>query len=483
MLGDIKPFRIIGNTYFVGTQPASSHMIDTGDGLILIDTGYAHTADVVVESVTELGFNICDVKYIIHSHGHYDHTGGTEKIVALSGAKTFLAKEDCKYVVGFEPDYDLKDGDIIKLGKTEILCLRTPGHTEGTVSLFWNEEEDGKVYRLGTFGGAGTAQVRKDYLNRCNCSYLNRGLFFESIERLKREHVDVFIGNHAGQNNTRENSEIMRRTGINPFIDDTKWLAFLEKVEASLESKFIKDSREYFVNYAHRGASEYAPENTFSAFHMGAMMGANGIETDVQMTKDGVLVLFHDDTIERLTGEKGSVSDYTLEELKKFTFEKNGFTGKIAVFEEFLKQFGMRTIELAIEIKQAGIEKKVVDMICKYDCLKKVIVTSFMFDSIKKVKEYAPNIRVGCLVKTVDDAILAQLRESKVDELCPLAEEVTDSNVHKWHRMGFNVRAWGVKNEELMRRVYDSMADGMTVNFPDKLTRYIEEKNSESCEK
>jgi len=473
MLGDIRPFRIIGNTYFVGTEPASSHLIDTGEGLILIDTGYAHTADVVVESMEELGFDVRDVKYIIHSHGHYDHTGGTEKIVALSGAKTFLAKEDYKYIVGFDPDYDMKDGDIIKLGKTEILCLRTPGHTEGTVSLFWNEEEAGKVYRLGTFGGAGTAQVRKDFLDQCNCSYLNRGMFFESLSRLKKEHVDVFIGNHAPQNSTRENSEIMRETGVNPFIDDTKWLEFLEKVEASLESKFIKDSREYFINYAHRGASEYAPENTFTAFHMGASMGANGLETDVQMTKDGVLVLFHDETLERLTGAKGKVSDYTIEELKKFTLEKNGYTGKIALLEELLKEFCMRTLTLAIEIKQAGIEEKVVDMIYKYDCNKKVVVTSFMLDSIKKVKEYAPNLRVGYLVKGVDDTILKTLREAMVDELCPYAEEVTPESVHKWHRLGFNVRAWGVKNEEQMRNVYESMADGMTINFPDKLANFV----------
>ena len=67
-----------------------------------------------------------------------------------------------------------------------------------------------------------------------------------------------------------------------------------------------------FVNYAHRGASEYTPENTLLAFYTGVYMGANGIETDVQMTKDGILVLFHDDTILRLTGAPGSIRDYTL---------------------------------------------------------------------------------------------------------------------------------------------------------------------------
>lgn len=64
------------------------------------------------------------------------------------------------------------------------------------------------------------------------------------------------------------------------------------------------------VNYAHRGASEYAPENTLSSFYLGLLQGANGIETDVQRTKDGVLVLFHDDTLDRVTDGRGIISDY-----------------------------------------------------------------------------------------------------------------------------------------------------------------------------
>ena len=70
------------------------------------------------------------------------------------------------------------------------------------------------------------------------------------------------------------------------------------------------------INYAHRGASEYAPENTLSSFYLGLLQGANGIETDVQKTKDGVLVLFHDDTIDRVSDGEGKLSDYTFEELR-----------------------------------------------------------------------------------------------------------------------------------------------------------------------
>lgn len=231
-----------------------------------------------------------------------------------------------------------------------------------------------------------------------------------------------------------------------------------------------------FVNYAHRGASEYTPENTLLAFYTGMYMGANGIETDVQMTKDGVLVLFHDDTIMRLTGAEGSIQDYTLEQLRQFTFENNGLTDKIVVFEDFLQQFGWRDITFAIEIKQAGIEPQVVDMIRKYKIESKTIVTSFMLGSVRATKAYAPEQKVGLLTKEVTDELLAELKAIGAEQLCPRATDVTEETVARWHAQGFEVRAWGVKDEILMRQVYDAGAEGMTVNFPDKLTSYIAQK-------
>ena len=74
-VGKMRPFRIIGNTYFVGTYQASAHLIDTGDGLILFDTGYGNTTHMLLDSIRSLGFDPMDIKYIIHSHGHFDHFG------------------------------------------------------------------------------------------------------------------------------------------------------------------------------------------------------------------------------------------------------------------------------------------------------------------------------------------------------------------------------------------------------------------------
>lgn len=476
MLGDMVPFRIVGNVYFVGTGKASSHMIDTGDGLILIDVGYEETADVVIESLETLGYDVKDVKYILLSHGHYDHSDGVPKIVERSGAKVFLCKPDIRYLKGFLPDFYIHDGDVIRLGNTEILCLETPGHTAGTASFFFDVTENGKTLRAGMFGGAGTNQLKKPYLDRYNLPYLLRGQFLHSLDRLRGEHVDVFLGNHTGQNNTRGKYEQSLTSKENPFINPNDWTAFLDLCEHKLEQVIAEETKTLFVNYAHRGASEYLPENTFLSFYTGIYMGANGIETDVWRAKDGTLVLFHDNTLERVTGENGSIPDYTFEELQNFYVRKNDFCDKIVRFEDFLKQFSFRDLTFAIELKGPGVEEETADLIRKYHMEKKVVVTSFHFDYICKIKEYAPELHVGYLTSKVDAQLLCDLKAIGADELCPRASILTKELVHEWHREGFRVRAWGVSNEDLMRHVCDCGADGMTVNFPDKLTKLLKEQ-------
>lgn len=471
----VKPFRMIGNVYFVGTVEASSHLMDTGDGLILIDTGYEETADVIVESMRTLGFDIKDVKIILHSHGHYDHTGGTNKILKLAPqAKTYLSFHDIRYIKGFRPDFDIQDGDVIKLGNTQIECWFTPGHTEGSVSFFLDVIEDGKTYRAAMFGGSGVKQLKKNFMNGWKVPYLCRGLFFDSVERLLQRKVDVMLGNHTWQNHTLEKYEKMQEGGSNPFIEPLEWEAYLKRLHAALWRAIMADSREGFVNYAHRGASEYYPENTMLAFQEGIRMGANGIETDVQRTKDGVLVLFHDNALDRVTGEKGRICDYTYEELQNFWVKKGEFQEKIPTLEEFLAHFADKELTLAVELKVDGIEREVADLIYKYEADKKAVITSFELARLREVKEYAPYLRVGYLAKSVDDNVIQSLIELGADELCPRACLVTAEQVTKWHRIGFNVRAWGVSTEEQMKMLCEAGVDGMTINAPDVLHEYIE---------
>lgn len=479
-------FKVCGNIYFVGEYRASSHLIDTGEGLILIDTGYAETADIIMNNMKSLGFDIKDVKIILHSHGHGDHTFGTRRLLEHCTAETYIAREDVPLLgmknlryheeLAFTPSKFFEDGCTVRLGNTEILCLHTPGHTAGTYSFFWNVEENGKILRAGTFGGAGVGQMKKRFLWDRSLSYFQRGMFYRSLDRLTDERVDVFIGNHAWNNDTHGRYAKSLEGGENPFVDGNAFGKFIRAKYGEADKMIRTDTAENFVNFAHRGASEYAPENTMMSFYLGLFMGANGIETDVQKTKDGVLVLFHDDDLTRVTGQSGRVEDYTYEELRRFDVYKDGLTDKIVKFEDFLAAFSHRDITFAIELKKAGLEKEVSELIYRYGIEKKAVVTSFKYDALLAMKTVAPKLKLGFLTVNVDDSLLSRMQSDGIDEICPKAENTNAEEVWRWKKLGFNVRAWGVANEELMRRMYDIGTDGMTCNFPDKLKEYITER-------
>lgn len=231
--GRIDPFRIIGNVYFVGTFQSSVHLIDTGDGLILIDTGYSNALYLVIHSIYKLGYRPEDIKYIINTHWHWDHTEGSAALAELSGAKNVIGRYDYekakKYVTA---DIQVKDGDELTLGNTTIRFLETPGHTRGTVSVFFDTVDAGKTYRVGMFGGAGANTLvpgQYDY-DGCVDGYL------ASLDRLKGERVDVFIGNHTWNNDTFNKAAILRTTGENRFIDGELWCRFLDFCRSRAES-------------------------------------------------------------------------------------------------------------------------------------------------------------------------------------------------------------------------------------------------------
>lgn len=231
------------------------------------------------------------------------------------------------------------------------------------------------------------------------------------------------------------------------------------------------------INYAHRGASEYAPENTLSSFYLGLLQGANGIETDVQKTKDGTLVLFHDDTLNRVSNKEGKLCDYTWEELKDIEIYgscSTEFYDRVVTLREFLEKFAQYDIHFAIELKGADVEKETLEMVKEFGIMEKTTFTSFCYEYIKKIKELDPSARVGWLTSSVDDKTIQCLLEIGGEEIAPRAELVTEELMQKWRKAGLGVRAWGVFNIVLMKKMCALGVDGMTVNFPDKLQEYLQ---------
>lgn len=257
--GYVKPFKIFGNLYFVGTEPASTHLIDTGDGLIVIDPGYPQSLYLVIHNICELGFKIKDIKYIVITHGHYDHLGAAKALQELTGAKTFLGKEDVTYANGeedltwakelgteyyeaFEPDVLISHNDIIELGNTKILCKDAPGHTPGTKAFFFDVTDGETTLRAAMHGGVGLNSMRKKFLDSYGLPTSIREKFVPAIESFIDERVDIFLGNHVQNNDTIGKAGQMTDT-YNPFIDECAWKKFLTDMIEAYHSMLDKEQQ------------------------------------------------------------------------------------------------------------------------------------------------------------------------------------------------------------------------------------------------
>ena len=228
-----------------------------------------------------------------------------------------------------------------------------------------------------------------------------------------------------------------------------------------------------FINYAHRGASQYAPENTFLSFYLGIHMGANGIETDIQLTKDGIPVLFHDDDLLRVTGHTGTIQDYTFEQLQQIPVKLGTLQDRIPSLEDFLVHFGFRDLTFAIELKKQDTVQPVIDLLRQYHMESKSIITSFDYKSLCQVRKLAPELDTGFLTAQVTDTLLADMKDRGILEICPRGATLNQELVTSYHEKGFRVRAWGVRDPEMMTFLFRAGVDGMTVNFPDKLTELL----------
>ena len=242
----IEPFQVAPRTWYVSGQTwVGCYLIDTGDGLILIDTAVAETLYMLVDSIYRLGHRPEEIKKILISHAHGDHCGGAAAMQKLTGAKIYMSKEDWGFMQAcpeetfakdshaqyFEPDCFYSDDEPIKLGEVQIRTLLTPGHTIGCTSFFWDVRNpaNGATYTVAMHGGVG-ANTMSDK-NYATSRYLTpdlRDRFLADEEKLGRIHVDIAIPSHPNQ------IEIVDRAGqytdeTQPYLDETVWKDFLKE--------------------------------------------------------------------------------------------------------------------------------------------------------------------------------------------------------------------------------------------------------------
>src|SRR2546423_5780242 len=204
----------------------------------------------------------------------------------------------------------------------------------------------------------------------------------------------------------------------------------------------------------HRGAAGLAPENTFVGFDIALEMGVDGIETDVQKTKDGKLVLFHDDHLERTTNGVGVLQEMSWQEVQELDagswFDDKYAGQRIPLLIEALERYGTRTC-FDLEIKQTGIEYEVLYLIEQLKLLDRVAFTSRDFPTVCRVKKKNPLAQVGYLTADVSEENLQRVVKAKIQYFCPRAQKITKHLVNQWHSFGLFIRACGVNNTEMMK--------------------------------
>lgn len=257
----VEPFRMYGNVYYVGDNWICGHLIDTGDGLLLMDAGNCGGAALLIHTIWKMGFDPSDIKWLILSHAHVDHIGAASFMKNLFGTKLYLGardayalkeRPDLVYIQGsadltaqlFEPDVLIHDNDVIKFGNTEVRFREVPGHTAGCIACFFDAVENGITKRCGYFGGFGFNTIAKDILLQYgDTSFYRRREFMESLKKVEDEPVDIFLGNHVRNNKVLEKRrKMLENPEVNPFIDPNEWKAYMIETEEKLQ-KFMDDPK------------------------------------------------------------------------------------------------------------------------------------------------------------------------------------------------------------------------------------------------
>lgn len=237
--------------------------------------------------------------------------------------------------------------------------------------------------------------------------------------------------------------------------------------------------------WAHRGASAYAPENTMAAFEMAEKMGADGFELDVQFTKDGQLVVCHDESIDRTSNGTGWVKDYTYEELLKFNFNMNHPDyeyAKIPLLSEVLEFLKTNSMMLNIELKNGyflypGMEEKTYALVEEMGVQDRVIYSTFNHRSIAKMKAMHPDIHAGILCYDIwADSLPDYTKKLGVDAIHPGDFHVwMDENLIKdSHTNGVKVHIWTVNEEKDMLDFTRKGADAIITNYPDIARKVVD---------
>jgi metallo-beta-lactamase class B len=259
------PFRIFGNTYYVGVHGLSAVLVTSPDGHVLIDGALPQSAPLIAEHVKQLGFKIEDVKFILNSHVHYDHAGGIAELQKMSGAKVVASDIATRVlragqVERSDPQFEIHKPfpavsnvealgarKSVSVGKLQLQVLHTPGHTPGGTSWFWKSCEAQRCLNV-VYGDSLNAVSDDSFKYSGDERYPNaRADMTSSIAALAAAPCDILIAAHP------------ELTSLRTLFDEHGKGDRAQLVDASSCKRYAMGARERFEK---RLEKERAPSGT-----------------------------------------------------------------------------------------------------------------------------------------------------------------------------------------------------------------------------
>lgn len=249
-----RPYRVVGNIYYVGTEGISSWLITSSEGHVVLDGGpNAEIGKQIERNITTLGFQLADVKILINTHAHYDHAGGLAQLKADTGAKLWISRGDAPAIeqghhIGdndngptpFPPakvDKGFGDETKLKLGETTLIAHLTPGHTIGCTSWTTQVIEKGRPLNV-TFtcslSVAGNVLVGNKTYRNIVADYR------ASFAKLRAMPTDVMLPAHEEQGNLLAKRQKQLRGDPNAFVDPTELSRFADTMEAQFDQELAR---------------------------------------------------------------------------------------------------------------------------------------------------------------------------------------------------------------------------------------------------
>lgn len=228
--------------------------------------------------------------------------------------------------------------------------------------------------------------------------------------------------------------------------------------------------------WAHRGASGYAPENTLAAFQKAVDLAADGVELDIQLTKDDQIVVIHDETIDRTSNGKGWVKDYTLEELRAFNYNRTKPEyehADIPTMREVFELLKPTGLFINIEIKTGvvfyeKIEEKILALTKEMGMEDRVCYSSFNHYTVTRIHELKPDAEVGFLYADGPIDMPSYGVKHGVNALHPALYNLQyDGFVKECKEKGLKLNVWTVNERPYMEMCCQYGVDAIITNYPD----------------